>query len=381
MLTAIVPRVDAVGEVSPGLSPRVAQLTALAARGLGAAYDPAADTFAQTVRAVSGPAGVQLCREGRSLRYTAIAALGLSRLPVAAQRAVLDGLTAAEAAALAARRAETSSNPGAVALAVWAAAETGAFARALIARLRDDIASGRPLPTVDAAWILTAAVKANTLGDTDDLVTMTAALLRRHHGPAYPHMLPATSSPRWRAHVGSFADQVYPLQALALAGALSADRDLVAHADRIAETIVGAQGPAGQWWWHYDARDGSVVERYPVYSVHQHAMAPMVLLDLWESGGADHRQAIARGLGWLRTHPETLDELVSERHGLIWRKVGRREPRKAARAAGALATSVRPGMRLPGLDLVLPPGQIDHECRPYELGWLLYAWLAADRHE
>ena len=106
-------------------------------------------------------------------------------------------------------------------------------------------------------------------------------------------------------------------------------------------------------------------------------MAPMVLRDLWKAGGADHRAAIAHGVAWLGTHPETLDELVSERHGLIWRKVGRREPRKAARAVGALTTVVRPGLRVPGLDLVLPPGPIDHECRPYELGWLLYAWLSA----
>ena len=24
---------------------------------------------------------------------------------------------------------------------------------------------------------------------------------------------------------------------------------------------------------------------------------------------------------------------------------------------------------------MFPPGPIDYECRPYELGWLLYAWL------
>jgi len=22
----------------------------------------------------------------------------------------------------------------------------------------------------------------------------------------------------------------------------------------------------------------------------------------------------------------------------------------------------------------MPPGRVDYECRPYELGWLLYAW-------
>jgi hypothetical protein len=34
-------------------------------------------------------------------------------------------------------------------------------------------------------------------------------------------------------------------------------------------------------------------------------------------------------------------------------------------------------MRL--LDRVCPPGVIDYECRPYELGWLLYAWVGARR--
>ena len=28
------------------------------------------------------------------------------------------------------------------------------------------------------------------------------------------------------------------------------------------------------------------------------------------------------------------------------------------------------------LDRVYPPGVVDHECRPYELGWLLYTWLS-----
>jgi hypothetical protein len=27
------------------------------------------------------------------------------------------------------------------------------------------------------------------------------------------------------------------------------------------------------------------------------------------------------------------------------------------------------------LNLLFPPDRIDFECRPYEFGWLLYAWL------
>jgi hypothetical protein len=103
----------------------------------------------------------------------------------------------------------------------------------------------------------------------------------------------------------------------------------------------------------------------------------MALLDLFEAGGEDHRDAVSLGLSWLRTHPEVFAELVSPEHGVVWRKVGRREPSKAARKMAAVTTSLRPGLHVPGVDAALPPTQIDLECRPYELGWLLYAWFAA----
>ena len=67
-----------------------------------------------------------------------------------------------------------------------------------------------------------------------------------------------------------------------------------------------------------------MVEAFPVYSVHQHAMAPMVLLDLLEAGGNDHRAEVAAGLAWLDEHPEVSEELISDEAGLVWRKVGRR---------------------------------------------------------
>ena len=147
-------------------------------------------------------------------------------------------------------------------------------------------------------------------------------------------------------------------------------------AEACAARICKLQGIAGQWWWHYDTRNGSIVEGYPVYSVHQHAMAPMALLDLREAGGADHSDAVARGLGWLEEHPEVSVPLVSHENNVIWRKAARREPKKAVRAISAMTTALRPGLLLPGLDAIFPPCEVDYECRPYELGWLLYAWLS-----
>jgi hypothetical protein len=383
------PRVASASRFDAALPGRVARLADVALHGLTRGYDATTGSFAQTVRGLPGGLGVSVEAQGQSLRYTAMAALGLSRAPVEAQRAVLAGCTAEDVTFLAVESALDATDPGAVALAAWAAVEVaGDVPTDLLERLRWMLADGRALPTVDVSWLLTAAVGAAGLtggDDQADLIEAAAGLLRRYHGRGgtYPHVLPPSTQSRWRAHVGSFADQVYPLQALARAGGLTGEAWMLDHANRTAAAICTAQGPAGQWWWHYDSRDGSVVERYPVYSVHQHAMAPMVLFDLWEAGGDDRRAEIAAGLTWIDDHPEVVEDLVTERHGLVWRKVGRREPRKAARALGAATTSLWQGGAVPGIDRVLPPVVVDHECRPYELGWLLYAWLATtcDRTE
>lgn len=367
---------------------RVDDLVALAVRGLPTAAAPRADgLFAQTVRAVRGDAGVTLRAEGSNLRYAAIVALGLARLPEAAQRAAHGSLTAAELAAQVVERAATHPDPGAVALAAWAGAEAGGAwptdgLGRLVERLRGLLDSA-PLPTVDTAWMLTAALAVERHGPDPVAAAVRVAARGRllaAQGPQglFPHALPAESLGRLRAHVGCFADQVYPIQALARLAAAMPDEEALAAANRCATRICALQGDAGQWWWHYDARTGDVVEGYPVYSVHQHAMGPMALLDLREAGGDDHLGAVERGLDWLDAHPEVLEDLVSERHALVWRKVGRREPAKAMRKIAAVTTALAPRLRLPGLARLMPPSVVDHECRPYELGWLVYAWRTPD---
>ena len=366
-------RLDAVGAAASV----VASLLELAPRGLAAARSDDGE-FAQTVRGVASSDGVTLRPEGRNLRYAAMATLGIGRLHDPQQRSVLDGRTASEQAELVAVRARSSTDPGAIALAAWLSAELNhTYEPELFSHVAGLLASGQPLLTVDVAWMVTAAASAAHVTDTESIVHAGVDRLLASQGELgiYPHGLPAGSQPRWRAHVGSFADQIYPIQALSRAGHLCGREDWIERANLTATTLCRWQGQGGQWWWHYDARDGSVIERYPVYSVHQHAMAPMALFDLLEAGGDDHTHEIGRGVGWLDSHPEVVEELVSPRWGVIWRKVGRREPRKASRAAQALASMGRPGPRVGGLDHVFPPVVVDHECRPYELGWLLYAWL------
>lgn len=338
-----------------------------------------AGAFGHTLRAVKSKSLDTEELEGDSLRYTAIVALGLAFLPLDEQFSALAGMSASELGRVCASRARTSSDPGAIALAAWAAAEASEFyAQALFDRLADHLTSEDAVETVTCAWALTAAIAAARLGDTRNIKSLATDLLLKgqsRHG-LFPHILSSGKAGYVRAHIGCFADQVYPIQALSRLHATCATPGALAAAQAVATRICALQGSAGQWWWHYDTRDGSVVEGYPVYSVHQHGMAPMVLLDLKEAGGKDHLSSIRKGLEWLFQRPELPTRLIENDKGVIWRKVARREPGKMVRWLSAMTTAASPGLRLPGLDLLFPPRLIDHECRPYELGWLLYAWLS-----
>jgi hypothetical protein len=333
--------------------------------------------FVFTVTGAATPdGGWQLRPAGTSLRYGAIAALGLMRLAEPDQRDVLGGLTVHDLLGRLAKGLDSITNVGDAAIVCWAcaAAEHGDLLRA-VGRLAELDRPDRPVDVLAAAWVVTALVAARGHADVEEhLAAARGRLLAARGAAVYPHTT-GGDTPWYRAHVGSFADQVYPIQALARLHGSADDPEALAVANTVAGVICAAQGPAGQWWWHYDSRTGEVVEGYPVYTVHQHAMAPMALLDLADAGGTGHLDAIGQGLRWLQGPPEAGQDLVLDEPPITWRKVARGDPRKVVRGLRAASTRIRPGMRLPALDRVYRPGPVDHECRPYELGWLLMTWL------
>lgn len=384
-------RVDGLGQsrlqrlacASPSGRRLVNGLLDIAVAGLPAMHK--AGVFSHTMRSITsaGCRGEQF--EGENLRYGAMVALGLSKAPESTQHQVLRFGTASDLAELVCHRAETVLDDGAVALSAWAGAEAGHhFTAPLFVRLEERLSSTTSLPTVVCAWALIAALAARDIGNASNVARFARQRLFEAKSRSGLFRSRGSGSPGrlMRAHVGCFADQVYPIMALARLGAATGDHEALKTADHCARLICAAQGSGGQWWWHYDTRTGRVSEGFPVYSVHQHAMAPMALLELYEAGGHDHLPEIVKGLEWLDTHPETTADLICADKGVIWRKIGRHEPGKAARGLAALATMLSPRLSVPGMDILFPPGRIDYECRPYELGWLLYAWLStgiADR--
>jgi hypothetical protein len=308
-MTPRAPRLILVGERDPDSAALLHRLLRLSVHTLPQAQVDG--EFAFTMSGTQRPdGGWQLRPLGISLRYGAITALGLLRLPEQDQRDILAGEIGRDLVGRLAKRLDEESSLGDVALLCWAAAEAehSELPHAL-QRLADVDRRDGPVDVVAAAWVVAALVAARRHADVEPHLAAARDRLLAARSAVYPHVIGGTRS-WYRSHVGSFADQVYPVQALARLHSSADDPRALAAADAVAAAICRAQGEAGQWWWHYDARTGEVVEGYPVYSVHQHAMAPMALLDLADAGGQDYLDAICRGLRWLAKPAETSEDLV-----------------------------------------------------------------------
>ena len=313
--------------IPPPLPSLIDRLSEISVRGLSEMYEPRSLSFPRTLR--EGAANRALVAEGMSVRYAAIAALGLSRLGEHARRTVLAGRDVDDLVPGILGLALAGRDPGAMALSVWAAVEMASatgpevelaqqdrLSRALD-RLSGHVRTATTASTVEHAWTLVALLGAARFrrgdgagrGRTSSPTRRTArpTCCWRRRGPAgcSPMSCPPTGS--GGSARTSAASPTRPTRSRRSRGTRPPpvtwppSRPRPACADR----LVARQGAHGQWWWHYDWRYGTVVERYPVYSVHQHAMAPMALMELREAGGPDHRAAVAAGLGWLVERPES----------------------------------------------------------------------------
>jgi hypothetical protein len=354
----------------------IRRLVNVSRRGLGQMYRADRRIFAHTLRRQTG-GGTTL--EGESVRYSAIVLLGAANLSDREQAEIFGGESALELADRLLGVADKISDLGDLALLTWAAAELGHPGLSdAVQRLLATYADAAACYTVELAWTLSALVAAAEHCDVREPIERIRGRLLEgfcDEAGVFPHVVGGAAERWYRSHVACFADQVYPIQALARGHAALAHERSLSAANRCAARICELQGEAGQWWWHYDARTGEVIEGYPVYSVHQDAMGPMALLDLAHAGGENFDAATRRGLSWMRRAEEVGHSLIDEEQMVIWRKVARGEPWKLLRAVRAAVSRVRKDLRLRLLDQLFRPTVVEYESRPYHLGWVLHTWL------
>ncbi len=358
------------------------QLRELAVRALERMFRPSQGFFAFRLRRM----GESVRLEGTSRRYTAIALIGLADERQATAERVLGGQSPRDVCGRLLSDLEIMEDLGEVALTLWAARAVGhPKAEKPLKRLRAMRPDRESFPTVEVAWCLSGlSIQADSPTDPELAGAVAERLLKSFESESgmFPHWPVGVKRPWTRAHVTCFADLVYPIQGLSRYHLTFGSDDSIDVASRCADRICQLQGEHGQWWWHYDVRTGRVIERYPVYTVHQDSMGPMALTTVEQACGRDYGEAIDRSLAWLDHSPEIDGSLIDEQADVIWRKVARHEPDKLVRKLQAAISRLHPAMRAPGTGFVFRPSRVDYESRPYHMGWILHAWPArriADR--
>ncbi len=318
---------------------------------------------------------------GHSIRYAAISQIGISKW--IKYHPGDEGLLPDLISVLRSRLGDID-HIGDIALVLWAGIESGAdncdqFAKVLVqcwAKQSDSC------DAVELGWVVQACTVAISESDflesqlrpvLDDAHKRLSCLFDAKHGLFQRHNRMGVREVISR-RVACFADQVYPIVAMSTYGSTFDDEASISFAGTAAEQICRYQGGLGQWEWHYDVPGGKVCEEYPVFSVHQDAMAPMAIFAADKACGVNHMKEIELGTRWLIGANELNANMVLEDSGMIWREIRRREPNKFSRKIRSLCCVL--GMdeshKLTGRcfnDFV-----INYECRPYHLGWVLYAW-------
>lgn len=303
-----------------------------------------------------------------AVRYTANSLLGLAE---AARARELDlGTGDVQSMTRAFLRPGRIRSPADFGLVALLRARLGEPPRSLSGPLRDvrNALEQRPedLNMQDLAWLLWggAEIRRTGVGIAADVVALA---LRRVADRLHPATgLPRHSLRRLGRDVVSFGSLTYYLRAMHEAARTLDDR--AAHMAFVAGVAhaMSLQGDLGEWPWMIDARTGVAFDRYPVFAVHQDAMAMLFLHPAQDAGLAGAGATIERSLAWDFGANELGCEMFVRRPFFAYRAIERAEriprARRYLRSLRPRAASTTTRVR------------VNRECRSYHLGWILFAW-------
>jgi hypothetical protein len=367
--TAVIPQAQQADDPATGF-------VSLAVRGLVPMFNPQRQLFCYKLKKTE----TGLVQEGLSHRYTMMTLMGLHRLEQAGMSSPLDTKPILETLLGDLSWVDNIGDLG-VLLSLcgqacperFPAIETRLELQTALNRYR----GARQCITMELAWFLTGLsycglAHPEKRREFEPLAFETYRILTRNQGARgfFGHSSRTGSLAGWsRGRIGSFADQVYPIYAFAQFAKAYQHDEAAQRALKCALGICEVQGPKGQWWWHYDALGGRVADGYPVFSVHQHAMGPMTLFGLGDVINHNFDEWIYKGLSWINSNNELGYDMEDAANNVIWRCIfrSRRSLGRYVKAAFGRYSEITQHENREDLKILF-------ECRPYELGWLLYGF-------
>ncbi|MGE3713428.1 MAG: hypothetical protein AB7F82_02720 [Alphaproteobacteria bacterium] len=271
--------------------------------------------------------------------------------------------------------------PYVLGMALWASA-------ALKEPLQDDVVSyisaaitdrrkWKNFSAQDAGMILTGLCEQKRSGFlNDDTVApeLLKFILRYYHSSS---SLFHNNAGGLRRNYASFASQAYLLHALYAYGETHDNKQALKIADDGTKRMLRHQGEDGNWPWFYHAPSGNVVDRYELYSVHQHGMGTLFLYPAIERNIEGASEALDNGFAWLFGNNILRQDMLAPQTGMILRSIARSNElnKRYPRFMRAKRNRLLGQMPEPKAETLT----LRRECRSYELGWLLYGFANSDR--
>jgi len=191
--------------------------------------------------------------------------------------------------------------------------------------------------------------------------------------------LPFHSLQSYRRGLTSFGGVAYFLWSVFHYARVFEDREARTIFQEGVRRVTALQGPRGEWPWFINANDAVVLDWYQLYSVHQDSMAMLFLLPALDSGIAEARTAIRNSYRWLWGNNELGAVMILDNPFFIYRSIRQKTTfergQRYLRALGSHSLGWR-AKPLPASCL-----EINHECRSYHIGWLLFAWAGTHGFE
>lgn len=336
----------------------------LACSYLASIYDPERQLFPVTTVLADGRYASSFEPHADALRYSITCLLGLQAATGGQEERI---------EAFVERHAEAVARPSdaGLLLVLTPGARLADRARATLAADR-----GR-LDAQDLSWMLWGAVTAARAGVpaaealAHDLFERLAGYVEDSTG--LPHHRPVLR----RAGLVSFGAIAYFLRAVHEYATWTAAATARALFARGLRSTLRVQQPDGGWPWLLHAPTGSVVERYPLYTVHQLSMSLLFLVPALDAGVLDDPAPLERSVAWARGENELGVSMIAAEPAFMARAIERRDPwQRAQRYARAAVSRARRGERRAAAR-TLRLNRVSHS---YEWGWLLFAGAERARY-
>ena len=346
-------------------------LVKLAVNGLNDMFIESELEFAAKKKLV----GTEIVLEGRNIRYTLINLIGLYK---AECNGYAININLKEVVRAKIKNIDKLDGVGEIGLLLWALSLISPedlpkmLTKINFQNILSNYKDAENKLTMELSWLLTGVLMASTFSNTfknsiGNLPEILYKIIRNNYGGKgiFKHLSDDSINGKFRGNIASFADQVYPIYALVLYSQQIGNEEALLIAEETALQICKLQGSDGEWMWHYNSRTGKVLSKYPVYSVHQDAMAPIALYAIQRATKNNYEENIFKGLDWL-TNNSLQFNMISNTDNAIWRAI---EPDKTHR-------KIRSTLSHFGLNLTNEYKYLEvlKECWSYHLGWLLYAF-------